>query len=71
MFAQMNLAFQELYLIVAGIFRKYDLYDGTGTQKGPTLELYETEEADVDLYADYVTPGQKIGSKGVRLIIRN
>lgn len=69
--AQMNLAFQELYLIVAGIFRKYDLYDGTGMQKRPTLELYETTEADVDLFADYITSGSKPGSKGVRLIIRN
>jgi hypothetical protein len=67
----MNLAFQELYLIVAGIFRKYELYDGTGTQKGPTLQLYETTEADVDLYADYITPGSRPGSKGLRLIIRN
>lgn len=71
MVAQINLAFQELYLIVAGIFRKYELYDGTGMQKGPTLELYETTEADVDLYADYITPGSRPGSKGVRLTIRN
>jgi len=70
-FGQMNLAYQELYLIIAGIFRKYDLFDGTEMQKGPTLQLYETTEEDVDMYADYITPGTKPGSKGVRLIIRN
>jgi hypothetical protein len=59
-----------LHLITAGIFRKYDLYDGSGMQKGPTLELYETTREDVDMAHDWATPGLKEGSKGVRLMIR-
>lgn len=67
---QINLAYSELYTMLAGIFRKYDLFDGTGTQTGPTLELYETTRQDVDMVADFATPYVKEGSLGVRLIVR-
>lgn len=67
-----NLAYQELYLMTAAVFRKYDLYDGTGTQHGPTLALYETtRERDVDMVHDFVVPFPARGSKGVRLLIRS
>lgn len=67
----MNLAYAELYLILAGIFRKYDLYDGTGNQKSPTLALYNTiRERDVDAVIDLVVPFPAKGSKGVRLAVR-
>lgn len=60
----------ELYLLVSGIFRKYDLYDGTGKQ-GPNLALYETtRERDVDMAADMLVPATASESKGVRLIVR-
>ncbi|KAI1331881.1 cytochrome P450 [Xylariaceae sp. FL0255] len=66
-----NLAYQELQTFTAGIFRKYDVYDPTKEkQNGPTLELYQTEMSDLRLYADYATPGQRPGSKGLRVIIR-
>ncbi|KAJ2994637.1 hypothetical protein NUW58_g1501 [Xylaria curta] len=35
----MNFARQEMFIILATIIRKYDLYQG---QEGPTLELYDT-----------------------------
>jgi hypothetical protein len=60
-----------MLLFLAGIFRKYDRYDGTGTQTGPTLELYETTRDDIEYVADFVSPGLKPGSEGVRLIVRN
>lgn len=66
----MNLAFTELQVITAGIFGRYDLYDGTGKQQGPTLELYQTTREDVDTVHDFVTGVPKMGSKGVRLMIR-
>lgn len=66
----MNLAYQELYLVTAAMFRKYDLYDGTGRQRGPTLELFETTREDVDTDFDIVTPGIKKGRVGPRLIVR-
>ena len=56
--------------MLAGIFRKYDLYDGSGKQTGPTLELYETGPDDVNMDADFVTPFLKKGRLGVRLRIR-
>lgn len=69
---RINLAYQELYLVTAAVFRKYDLYDGTGTQHGPTLALYETtRERDVDMAHDFVVPFPTRGSKGVRVLIRS
>jgi cytochrome P450 len=66
-----NLAWEEMKVFVAGVFRKYDLYDGTRVGKqGPTLELYETGRKDVAMYADFVTPGFVPGSKGMRVRIR-
>jgi hypothetical protein len=67
----MNLAYSELYIVTAGIFRKYDAYDGTGRQKGPTLELYESTREDVDMASDFAVPFIKPGRKGVRVIVRN
>ena len=57
-------------MILAGIFRRYDLYDGTGKQTTPTLELYKTKREDVDMFADFVTPYVKEGSLGVRVMVR-
>ena len=67
----MNLAYQELQTFTAGIFRNYDLYDPTKmNQKGPTLELYQTEQRDIAMHADYITPAQYEGSQGLRIMIR-
>jgi hypothetical protein len=66
-----NLAYLELYIILSAIFRKYDRYDGTGKQKVPTLELYESTREDVDMVADFAVPFPKEGSKGVRVLVRD
>lgn len=66
-----NLAYTELQYILAGIFRRYDLYDSSSkSQHGPTLELFETSREDVDMACDFVTTATKPGSAGVRLKIR-
>ncbi|KAM0543454.1 hypothetical protein ACHAPJ_012318 [Fusarium lateritium] len=66
-----NLAYQELRILTAGIFRKYDVFDSSKEkQSGPTMELYKTNRNDIDVYADYFTMGQYPGSKGLRVIIR-
>jgi cytochrome P450 len=68
----MNLAYQELQTFTAGIFRKYSPYEeGVEEQRGPTLELYETGIDDVKMWADYVSPGLKPGSLGVRVRVRH
>ena len=67
-----NLAYQELQMFTAGIFRKYRVFDkSTDRQDGPTLELYDTTIDDIKLYADYVSPGFRPGSHGVRVKVRN
>ncbi|ERS99014.1 Cytochrome P450 family protein [Sporothrix schenckii 1099-18] len=67
-----NLAYQELQTFTAGIFRKYSPYDPTQkVQNGPTMELYETTVADVELHSDYVAAHAYPGSKGVRVRIRD
>ncbi|KAH6628935.1 cytochrome P450, partial [Chaetomium tenue] len=65
----MNLARREMAIVLATIFRRYDVYRG---QSGPTLELYETERArDVDANIDMIIPVPAKGSKGVRIRVRN
>ena len=67
---QINLAYAELYLALSTIFRRFDRYDGTGTQQVPTMELYETSRADVAMVRDRVAPFVKTGSLGVRVKLR-
>ena len=67
-----NLAYQELQMFTAGIFRKYKAFDkSVDQQNGPTLELYETTIEDIRMHADYVSPGLRPGSHGVRVKVRN
>ncbi|PYI02043.1 cytochrome P450 [Aspergillus sclerotiicarbonarius CBS 121057] len=65
-----NLAYAEMYLALSTIFRCFDLYDGTGTQRVPTMELYETSREDVAMVRDRVAPFVKTGSLGVRVKLR-
>ncbi len=64
-----NLAYMEMYMILAGLFRRYDGSDGT--EKGsPTLELFQTTSEDVEIVRDLVTENRKESSKGVRIMVR-
>ncbi|ERF75990.1 hypothetical protein EPUS_01356 [Endocarpon pusillum Z07020] len=64
----MNLAYSELYIIIAEIFRRYELYDGTDQQTAPTLALYDTiRERDVDIMSDWNIPFPTKGSKGIQV----
>ncbi|KAF1931945.1 cytochrome P450 [Didymella exigua CBS 183.55] len=66
-----NLAYQELQTFTAGVFRRYAVYDERVEQRGPTLQLFRTGVEDVRLHADYVTPGLRPGSRGVRVVVRD
>jgi cytochrome P450 len=68
--AGINLAYQEMYMILAAVFTRYDAWDGTGKQKSMTLELFETTNEDVDCIRDLVTEVVKDDSKGVRAMVR-
>ncbi len=66
-----NLAYAELYIMLAGIFRKYDLYDSAVDQKTPTLALFETtRERDLDIERDFLVSRPKDESKGIRVLVR-
>ena len=64
----MQLAYAEMYLLIAGILRRY----GGPQDKGPHgwLELYETDKTDVEMVADKFVPLPKRGSKGIQVMIR-
>ncbi len=69
--SSINLAYAELYIMLAGIFRKYDLYDSAADQKTPTIALFETtRERDVDVEFDFLVPRPKDESKGIRVVVR-
>jgi hypothetical protein len=64
----MNLARREMGIVLATLFRRYDVYRG---QDGPTLELYDTiRERDIDPNSDKIIPVPAQGSKGLRVRIR-
>lgn len=53
-----SLAYAELFLTIAAVFRRFD------------LELFETTRDDVGLARDGFVPRPKAGSKGVQVIVR-
>ncbi|KAI7281198.1 hypothetical protein KC343_g935 [Hortaea werneckii] len=50
-----NLAYMELYIVLAQIFRRL------------VLELHSTDESDVELAHDFFLPSPRLDSKGVRV----
>ena len=53
-----SLAWQELYLMLGSVFRKFE------------FELFETDRSDVDLAHDFFMPSPKLDSKGVRVRVK-
>ncbi len=53
----MNLAYAELYMTLAAIFRRFD------------LELYETSFEDIKIVHDFFNPSARLDSKGVRVLV--
>ncbi|KAF3490689.1 putative cytochrome P450 [Arthroderma uncinatum] len=54
----MSLAYMELYVALATIFRRHN------------LELFETIRSDADFVLDFVVPVPRLESKGVRVIVK-
>jgi cytochrome P450 len=66
-----HLAWAELYLTLAMIFRKYGSEEVRFEGDVGYLELFEVEWAkDVEIVADGVTPLHRPGSKGIRIKVR-
>lgn len=53
-----NLAYAEMYITLATLFRRYD------------FELFETTRDDVDVAHEYHIPQVKRGAKGVRVLVK-
>lgn len=67
--SSMTFARQQMFIALAAILRKYDLYRG---QEGPTLELYDTiRERDIDLNREFIIPFPAKGSHGLRVRVRS
>lgn len=62
-----NLAYAELYLVLAKIFRVYGSREVRGKDDIGYLELFETTVDDVKLSRDFFLPLTRVGSKGVRI----
>ncbi|KAH8764484.1 cytochrome P450 [Hyaloscypha finlandica] len=62
-----NLAYAELALILARIFRRYGSVGVRHAGDVGVLELWETDERDVQCVADMFVPKMWKGSKGVRV----
>lgn len=56
-----------MYLALAAIFRKYNVPGGS--DQGPRLALYETDDKDVEMAADIMVAIPVAGSKGIRLTV--
>jgi cytochrome P450 len=63
----MNLAYAEIYLGLAAIFRRYGSVDVRGKNDLGTIELYQTTMRDVEIVADGVTPLVDPESRGIRV----
>lgn len=63
----MPLAYAELYLALARLFRVYGSREVRGVRDRGVLELWETEHADVEIVGDGITPLVTEGSKGIRI----
>ena len=67
----MNLAYAPLYLYLAGIFRKYMmLMMVVGSRRGPSLEIFEASEEDIEVVSGFSKAFPRNGSCGVRVMIR-
>jgi hypothetical protein len=62
----MPLAWAELYLCLAGIFRRFGSVDVRGRDDEGILELYETDITDVEIIGDLFFPLVKKDLKRIR-----
>jgi cytochrome P450 len=62
-----NLAYAELYLTLAALFRVYGSEEVTGKDDVGKLQLFETSAADLVITSDTVVPVMPEDSKGLRV----
>ncbi|KIW31219.1 uncharacterized protein PV07_02885 [Cladophialophora immunda] len=64
-----NLAYAELYLTVAAVFRQYGSREVRFPDDQGFLELYDTSYKDLEIIGDGVTPLYRPDSNGVRILV--
>jgi cytochrome P450 len=66
-----NLAYAELYMMLAGVFRSYGSSDVMMDDDLGHLGLFETTIEDIEIQADGMVPLTKVGTQGVRILVKN
>lgn len=66
----MNLAYAEIYLTLAGIFRQYGSKEVKMEGDLGYFELYQTDDRDVKIIADGLVPLVYKESKGIRIVVQ-
>lgn len=62
----LNLAWPELYFIVAALFGRYG---SDGGEKEKTMTLWKTTVEDVQGVHDFFVPAPRLESEGVRVVL--
>jgi len=65
-----NLAYAELYIGIARIFRTYGSSEAKFEDDAGCLELFETSSDDVEIKRDLVIPVAAATSKGVKILVK-
>jgi len=63
----MSLAYAEMYLLLAAVFRRFGSKEVRFESDEGVLELVDTDISDVEIVADRFVPIVKPESKGVRV----
>ncbi|MCJ1321263.1 hypothetical protein MMC15_006607 [Xylographa vitiligo] len=67
----MNLAYAELYMCLAAVWRRFGSEQVRDDGDEGVLEFFETGKRDVEIAADIFIPLQAEGSKGVRVRVKS
>ena len=65
-----NLAYAELYLALAAMFRVYGSAEVQGRDDVGVLELYKTTRKDLVMERDMENPAMPSESEGIRIVVR-
>lgn len=65
-----NLAYAEIYLTLAQLFRRYGSHGVTMEGDYGYFDLYQTSKRDVEIIADCTVPLWPKDSKGVQVLVR-
>jgi hypothetical protein len=65
-----SMAYRELCIIFACIFREYDQESIATTDNQKTLELFQTNREDLEICADLMASAATAGTHGLQVLVR-